>query len=181
MDDRSAIFIDSFRESLRRVDSIITWGIGAALAVFALSVTSPGMVTEVSFGFAKFNESFGSVFVLAAYFVLGCMGIATIDHVKKVAQKLDLPTRLALKTFPSVVTWSSSKLQILAALFPAILVSAGFLYGRFQMAPSPQLMPWYKLIIGLLLFTSPYFFFAFGIAQCNALFPDDYEEAKLQN
>jgi hypothetical protein len=181
MINQTAIFVDSFREALRQVDRAIAWGMGAGLSVFALSIASQGKSVEFSFGFGKFDGSFGFVLALAVYFILGFVGASTVERAGVIVQKLDLETRLALKTFPSVVTWKSKELRFLTAILPGLFVFAGFVYAHIRRDPlAPSHRDWGEVIMMAFILLMPYLIFAVWIARCHSFFPDVSHD-KVQN
>jgi hypothetical protein len=178
MSDHSAIYVDSLRESLRQVDRSLVWGMAAGLSVLSLSIATQGQAGEFSLGFGKFNGSFAFNLALAVYFVLGFVGASTVERVQRIARKLDPEIRSALKTFPSVATWSSAEIRFIAVILPAVCVAAGFVYARIQSIDSKPPPPeWSTVIMGTFILAMPYIIFAVMIAIQSSPFPDDGKQA----
>jgi hypothetical protein len=151
----------------------------AGLSVLSFSIATKGQAGEFSLGFGKFNGSFAFNLALAIYFVLGFVGGSTVERVQRIAEKLDPDTCAALKTFPSVATWSSAALRFIAAILPAVFVAAGFVYARIQyIGPEPPPPQWEHVIFGTFLLSAPYVIFAVMIAMQSFPFPDAGKQAR---
>ena len=174
MSDHSAIYVDSLRESLRQIDRSLVWGMAAGLSTLSFSIATQGQGGEFSFGFGKFGGSFAFYLALAVYFVLGFVGASTFERVQRIAGELDPDILSALKTFPSVVTWSSAALRFIAVILPAICMAAGFINARIQSISSKPPPPeWPVVIVGTFFLALPYLAFAAMIAIHPSSFPDD--------